>query len=431
MASSAPTTDVVSIAQAIFNDLVDHTTLKSPESMASIASIDDNVAALDEIFRILEMKLQGHRAFLRKKRNALLPISKLPPELLAEIIITNNPRLWSFVHSKDPVELMLQRVKDARLRVSCYGVRTSSHLDAKFVDLVTLQRSRWAALAYSSVYSPTSFPALSTALNEELPLLLALHLAVRGPTDLVLDPGRLPRLRHLSLRGIYRLPLRPFSNLVSLAIVEWQSVAESWVMETLAFCPDLTSLSLSEIFRSRAPEIGTLRRVGPVVLSKLEDLNLDVVPTDFAAEILRHIRPKALMKMKIKGIADPRGDLLTAMLKDNELITRSSFLEVALGTPSLQRILLRATKSSLQVFGIGDLTNSPNLSLDFADRERVPLSARRILTRLSILPVPIELAIDLDILTQHHELFGSLPGSVQVRMLLDRNFPDPDAIGVV
>ena len=260
--------------------------------------------AIDDEIKTLEQSIQ----VLNAHRNALVPISCLPPETLAAIFLflppsvddlqwicvshvcrqwreaaLNHPRLWSHINLTKPapaaIAEILARAKTVPLHldVDFTEWRSPKQIDA-FERLIDTHISQTRHLRLCGLLPPLE-PLVSPA-----PILESLSLLHKyGPTDQVVPPSNLfnsttPSLKSLELEGCdisWKSPL--FKGLQSLEI-RWPSQEarpklEAW-LDALNEMPQLETLSLHSATPVASPAPLTLEPSRTVTLPSLTKFHI-------------------------------------------------------------------------------------------------------------------------------------------------------------
>lgn len=258
------------------------------------------------------MHIDGHIITIARRRNSLLPVNKLPPELVPDIltgalpskalrevkklaqvqilwrdIILSNTLFWTHLSFGEPLEtiaLKLRRSKNAPLDIAYFHSR---HQDYQlFFDLVAPHAHRWRA------FSVQDCPLEVVRAHLETPLPVLERLIVsddgKGPPFLNLVGG--PRLRHVHIEG-FEIPFQSgvLSNLLSLKIAHIPDTALMWVLPgILSGCPYLQEFSLECIELRTA---GAMELSAPLILPHLTKFHLCNVATSLSSPLLRFLHP--------------------------------------------------------------------------------------------------------------------------------------------
>ncbi|KAG8925527.1 hypothetical protein FRC02_009606 [Tulasnella sp. 418] len=184
---------------------------ESPGESTPLAQLSQKARTLDFIMQAFHSHIQKRILPVRRQFNKLLPISKLPDELLQEIFLYAcvasdglaryrtptilaavssrwrsvaiwYPQLWNSMHSDLGVEftkLMLQRSKSAPVDLFCSC--SSKDRANRFFDLLIPQSMRWRTLEFS--YSNFAKLSLDFLAGQSFPLLerVILPQHERGP----------------------------------------------------------------------------------------------------------------------------------------------------------------------------------------------------------------------------------------------------------
>ncbi|KAG9046043.1 hypothetical protein FS837_005163 [Tulasnella sp. UAMH 9824] len=155
--------------------------LKDPLSNACHSQLDYHITALEAAFTAFRTQSDLHVAHLKRYRNTLSPIHKLPTELLSCIlllsidrrsytlnalqklgrvckawhkIVSNTPDFWTRIDFNAPphvLRLFLQKSKNIGLAIECCMSSNDSVLPSKvedFIEMTHKYSSRWTSFKY-------------------------------------------------------------------------------------------------------------------------------------------------------------------------------------------------------------------------------------------------------------------------------------------
>lgn len=278
----------------------------SPET--DILSFEAQKSALHD----LKMHIDGHIVTLARRRNSRLPLNRLPPELVSDIlievvpsgdipelqklaqvqivwrdIILSNARFWTHLDLEESLEtiaLKLRRSKNSPLDIGDFAPEDYDF--QPFYDLIAPHAHRWRAFSFWEC----PLEIVRASLETPLPMMERLMVLGdgKGPTFLNLIGG--PRLRHVHI-GAFEIPFQSgvLSNLLSLCISHIADTALMWVLPgILRGCPDLQEFTLRFI-EHRTAEVMELSR--PLILPHLTQSHLCNVATSLSSPLLRFLRP--------------------------------------------------------------------------------------------------------------------------------------------
>ncbi|KAG8958320.1 hypothetical protein FRC03_009254 [Tulasnella sp. 419] len=154
----------------------------STQSDSAVKQLEAKASHLAHLATLFQRSLQSHVAQILRRRNLLLPINRLPPELLAIIfrfvqdseeddeeaiwavmrltqvcvswdsIATSIPHLWTIIDTSFPLTLMestISRSRDMPLRVNLHGV-DGDHEREQVFELIRPHVARWKSLNITS-----------------------------------------------------------------------------------------------------------------------------------------------------------------------------------------------------------------------------------------------------------------------------------------
>ncbi|KAK0232531.1 hypothetical protein IW262DRAFT_1450981 [Armillaria fumosa] len=270
----------------------------------------------------IERRLQIAAAMIRGARNALQPINRLPPELLAIIFLMRQEHLPSFLpipcvgiyrprHYRDWLKVLhvcrhwraitatytrlwatidtdldpatfIRRSSKAPLTVYV-GIR-SGKINQSDLEIILRQTRRIRELHIDAFKWQTSAAPLYELLKKPAKSLLSLTILIDGdrnstPHDLpTLFRGRMPRLKQLCLEHISTWPKTHFQNLTHVCLYRQDRAFRPCTNDFLDFlegCPLLEELALIDAgpTRSTAGDVPAVFSHRVVPLNHLRELN--------------------------------------------------------------------------------------------------------------------------------------------------------------
>ncbi|KAG8988703.1 rRNA-processing protein bfr2, partial [Tulasnella sp. 427] len=304
----------------------------------SLDDANDKISALESTFDAVRGEFASKIQEARRQRNALLPISRLPRELLARIfyiycdtysrlnelktlasvcsswstLVRSTPALWSILESNCPLDLLPTVIRNSRsspltVRViwpsfgSCNPPEDAIERYCQFFEIVAADASltdRWTAV---SMQLPPNVGPVKDYLEIPLPNLkraLLRNEMRRWTQDPVkLFGGNSGSLEEFELDGI---PVQwDFLELRGLRLLSLRNEAPSSSMkllEMLAASPGLESLALSDLPNPSHSEQDLLTTV---TLPKLKRLSLYDNEEKFVVILLQAIRTPALDRFEL------------------------------------------------------------------------------------------------------------------------------------
>ncbi|KAG8930019.1 hypothetical protein FRC02_004752, partial [Tulasnella sp. 418] len=296
---------------------------KSPEK-SLIRSLDAEIEQTEDLFKLCQGALHHKIASLRRQRNSLLPIYRLPQEILTDILIEvqyitegnqdwpymslkqlaevssfwfstvlSTPYLWTLVHTgchPTFIKSIISRSKGMQLRLSCQD-SLDHRQERKFLPLVITQTHRWKSfhncpehmmeklekvIMEESLPLPETFEAAPSSAPCSMPRIIFAH-APRLHTLLV-PSYTLPSDDPILLR-LRRLKFTPMSNGDELSSDQWKTL--------LSNCPQLEYLHAVGPVGSSQGKIDLFH----VVLPSLKELTLEMLPADTVGILISSICP--------------------------------------------------------------------------------------------------------------------------------------------
>ncbi|KAG8952487.1 hypothetical protein FRC04_004547 [Tulasnella sp. 424] len=245
-----------------------------PSTLLDVDREMDVVAVARELFSSI---LARRIAALRRQHNAMLPINKLPAELLASIIsisvhsqtwsitalwnlasicsrwwhiIITTPSLWTTARMFKQPQLTLRKSKGLPTTVRVQDWHHSEGEMKQFMEIVGPQSHRWQFVFIQTPFTDLLSSHLGRPLRQLEGLSLGYHGGWGGSSKL-LTLGAIPKLRHLRLTRI-TLNWRMLTQ-ISLETLSLRNLFQAHapklreLYQILASSPQLTSLTLSEL----------------------------------------------------------------------------------------------------------------------------------------------------------------------------------------
>ncbi|KAG8952488.1 hypothetical protein FRC04_004548 [Tulasnella sp. 424] len=230
--------------------------------LTALPTIDQKMDVVVAAQGIFSNILAQRMAAVRRQQNAMLPINKLPTELIARIIwgllhsktwsistlsslasvcsrwwriIISTPSLWMTARMFQRPDLVVQKSKALSFMVYAQDWHHSEDDMRRFAEIVGPHACRWHSLSIRTRFIKHILPYLDDSLPRLERLSLATYGDMEGPTNR-LTLGATPNLRRLELSGIG---------------MKWSSIARI----------PLESLSLTYLHRSHVPEMQQLRQI--------------------------------------------------------------------------------------------------------------------------------------------------------------------------
>ncbi|KAG8901948.1 hypothetical protein FRB99_005003 [Tulasnella sp. 403] len=300
----------------------------------TVPLLDHWLGALDTAVESFRQCIEARKYVLYKRRNAKLPIHRLPEELFCDILsyvvdaysdlliprlqelasvstrwwitVVNTPRLWTLVHQEDDVTLLLRKSAGCSLRV----LHLANRQAIGFLSIVGQHAERWRSLLSRSredevggreLALHTYAPYIQRSLNtlEELEIVQAPSLSSTMPPVV-----EAPRLHRINLTHVRLHPTTIFTNISVLKLICCTGVSPSALTRVLASSPGLEELEV-ECPRSAANADVQWR---DMELDSLDDLpqlhhvrilRLRAVCMRVALHLLRRIPSEKLSKLEL------------------------------------------------------------------------------------------------------------------------------------
>ncbi|KAG8951454.1 hypothetical protein FRC00_007245 [Tulasnella sp. 408] len=294
-----------------------------PLALVDVDREMDVLAVTQEIFL---NNMARRMATLRRQHNAMLPINKLPAELLAHIIsmivhsqtwsvaalsslasicsrwwriIITTPSLWTTARMFKRPDLALKKSKQLPVTVRVQDWNHSDGEMKQFMDVVGPQSHRWEYVFIQTPFTDYVFPHLARA----LPCLEGLSLGFRGNLESSkhLTLGATPRLRHLRLLKI-TLSWKALAH-ISLKTLSIKDLNQSHspklpeLYKILASSPELTSLTLSELSPQSAHAEGF--HAEPLSLSYLRTVEISDVGEQTTIALAKLLQAENLLGLTV------------------------------------------------------------------------------------------------------------------------------------
>lgn len=312
-------------------------------SLPRLDALDSELHIMAESFLHVQSTMSQHLANRRRQRNLLLPLFRLPDELLARIIgfsvqspkenpheylrklqhiaqvstkfaslTLNSPSLWGLADSRSlpsMLTLALRKSKSAPLDVVYTLGRGSDWRGGSrgdFLAIVAAESGRWRSLEIRGL----GLEMLKKALEQHTPRLRDLtlnHSAFFGTIEI--PANKLAQLDHLTLSGrMISWNVNVLSRLRSLELRDLNegipSIAE--LLSVIQKSPNLSQLHLQRLKFTDAPQEPS----PPVQLAQLCSVSLlEIAPTK-AHTIMNSIRFPSCTSLRLSGALKSEPDIL-------------------------------------------------------------------------------------------------------------------------
>ncbi|KAG8983865.1 hypothetical protein FRB90_005685, partial [Tulasnella sp. 427] len=368
------------------NKEIREATLNRENVSSRQCSLDDanhKISALELTLDAVRGEFASKIQEARRKRNAFLPISRLPRELLAEIfyiqcdtynrfkqlknsasvcsewltVVRSTPMLWSVLDSNCPLDLLpvvIRNSKSSPLRVQVFWPSFDSSNPPpetiaryrRFFEIVAADSrltDRWSSV---SMLLPPNVGPIKDYLG--IPLLNLRRAYFRNNTGLwtqgpvKLLGGDCGRLEEFDLEGIpVQWDAFKLKGLRLLSLKYEAPSSSTKLLEMLAASPELESLTLSDLPTPSNSERDVLHRV---TLPQLRKLVLSNNEEKVVVNLLRSIKTPPLKRFELIDKRFRRqdyGDAFVSALDTFDLLA-----------PTLQSIILSAHDIELELGGI-------------------------------------------------------------------------------
>ncbi|KAG8878183.1 hypothetical protein FRB97_002734 [Tulasnella sp. 331] len=363
---------------------------RSIEGLLNVDGADADLAIMETSFCHLERRMRRHIGLQQRQRNALLPISRLPLELLARILffslqlshspvgyvkklqnvaqvctswselVKDTAMFWGVAASSDPTPAILRAVsksRDAPLDVWYFGRSGAESQRASFLKTVVEHSQRWRSLCLSGADRDVEdrLMQLSTPILHDLEINhdqgLRRREGLKG--DFFVPNEKLYPLRHLELSG--RPILWEPSALSRLESLELRNLGPTGrptmthLVAILRASPGLVALTLDQL-RLDDPDNIAHDNV-PVELPKLTDLTLSRLPVRGLRDLLTRIHIPICRRLQVDCTYRPHTTVLDA--------------QTAHLGPPIQAILSARGKAKLRLtpdkFELSTVDDAPNV----------------------------------------------------------------------
>lgn len=274
------------------------------------------------VLQSVQTQVRLRQAALCKQRNSLVPIGRLPPELLTNIltlaakdhrtmtaramelsavsarwwkVLAATPAVWVDVRWGDAgCSSALQRSRTRPLDICVAKNNKTSRSIAEFVELITPHSARWRSLSWAAPgfdYLKPAFP------STHFPLLEELSIEISYPTLFILSDA--PKLRTLVLKQVIfpfsmtQLPALTSLSIESIDIEMLPSVSD--LVYLLRSMPLLQTLKLEDLLYIRDEPPPPQHFDLPVNLPNLEVLKLKGIVETVVIRLLQTIRAENLV----------------------------------------------------------------------------------------------------------------------------------------
>ncbi|KAG8899349.1 hypothetical protein FRB99_006770 [Tulasnella sp. 403] len=357
--------------------------------------IDKAVAILGDVSKCLPRSIEEKAIALRKRRNAMLTIHRIPIEIFTYILevsvqthendwhhsdsysdylcrlqqlarvstfwlrtVLDTPKLWTVVFmgdSTEAVKLLLDKSGRSPLTLQ-YPGKASEGL--KIMEMVCAQAARWQSVQLREL-AIEEVAYLYTATTLPLPLLEEICVVAYRPNESGHLNFNAPRLRSLDLRGRLRLHpnLTVLPNLETLILVSLLEVPADRLFECLIQSPQLHKLELVNLIVTKVDSLPSLDALKlqkwPVRFSNLILLALVQLPAELSIGILHSVTVNHVRNLKvIKDKETVDTEFIKALFLDMNTATGCPLFSDLFGDPSLADITFNVKSDVLQIAGI-------------------------------------------------------------------------------
>ncbi|KAG8917665.1 hypothetical protein FRC02_002975 [Tulasnella sp. 418] len=317
---------------------------ESPLESSTIHQLEKEANTIEKVSEAFMYAVQNRVATLRRRRNELVLINRLPNEILSLIIelagtaifyhhypdmlsisqvcsrwhtiFLSTPKMWTRVISSCDIEfvkIILQRSKHAPLDIEyCF---TYSRDEFQFLRAIIPHASRWRSFRNIGNAIPT-FPD-DTPQSLHMPLLESIQIAASAdrpktfPSIFLHDS---PRLSSLIIPG-FELPLgcSAFSHLRS---IHFRAVRDGSLLDLQQWEDFLSSVPELEYIHADGSPNAVLGEIGfpfEVHMEKLERLELSTLPSGLIGALIRsiHTTQPRYPVVSIANPTDSSSDLLS------------------------------------------------------------------------------------------------------------------------
>ncbi|KAG9019575.1 hypothetical protein FRB90_000483, partial [Tulasnella sp. 427] len=307
--------------------------LKDPLSNACHSQLDYHITAIEAAFSAFKSQSDLHVAHLKRYRNTLSPVHKLPNELLSTIlllsfdhrnytlhtlqrlarvckawhkIVSNTPSFWTRINFDAPphvLRLFLHKSKSSGLAIECCTSSSDSVLPSKVEDFVEMTHKyapRWTSFKYKGNATQRIMRNIESAGKEKLRE-LSVHFSWHYRQSWLFNLPKDAPLERISLTSASldwtaacKSQLRNLKSL-ELKDLHMNPPKLHLMVEILTASPELESLVLVGITTdsddaSASLANGLLEPTAPAIhLSELHSLLLKNVPAHFHTCFLSRI----------------------------------------------------------------------------------------------------------------------------------------------
>lgn len=290
---------------------------------------------MDSLLQAFQQFAKAEMAMLRRRRNALAPISKLPTEIsvaifarflergehveladppsristLSEVcsawnkLVNNTPGLWSRIRTDYPPKFIRKALENSEEHLITIDGALSDPDDSRQEAILAScsQIGRWS----SAKLEADSDEEVDLVTYSGAPVLRRLELSClqRGTEDRAvvnLCAGHAPLLEHLSLTGLDAVWTSPiFKNLRTLALNRVLGLQSGQLSSILKACPQLRRLSFQDVRLSdRLPPTG--QDPTPIDLLDLEGLEVTGHSPEVLDQLVARVHCPIVNTVKIR-----------------------------------------------------------------------------------------------------------------------------------
>ncbi|KAG9046481.1 hypothetical protein FS837_004324 [Tulasnella sp. UAMH 9824] len=295
--------------------------------LCSVQDLDEFISSVEQSLEEAYLRLTSHVAAAKRRRNALLPISKLPTEILGGILeltcdlepgeeCSTGQKLSHIEYLLTLTAVSSQFLSVAMATPTLWTVADGRCSPSQVKKCLERSRGRLITVKYSSIYGPKSDRTIVPTWWFDT--LISEHIARWRDAELVVDSEELeslcelaaPQLRRIVIKHLYETHGKPVhlfrGNAPKLRVIDLTGIHSHWEWDR-SMIMNLRSIALRDVLISRA-SVGSFLSViqSSLMLEKLVIFKLQLE----GAVDLTPVFPSWLYSLKELGITMVSYDVL-------------------------------------------------------------------------------------------------------------------------
>ncbi|KAG9045012.1 hypothetical protein FS837_007175 [Tulasnella sp. UAMH 9824] len=295
------------------------------------SQLEARAAAVENLQKVVGRQLSEYSVKLNRRRNSLLPIYRLPVELLIDIflrvidlidwdmeqnrniasvckawydIIIQSPQFWHRInvsHDIDTIKRIMRRNADGPFSIQFDKDSIGETKHEEVLILLAPQSNRWQSIMFQGRLTDTIFKLISSP-APDLTEIFVYQWSGEPQRKFELPQGKLIRRMDVGLVSL------PWSSprLATLRSIQIRNLNKdlptlSELSTILSSSPDLTWLRLSEWTETAAPQDEAPPRY-PIRLPRLETMVIQSIPSRFVGHLLSHVHSTSCTCLQIDDV---------------------------------------------------------------------------------------------------------------------------------